>query len=126
MGTFINILRFVLDGATQTKRRDDKYNLDQEIGKALAIEEYKAIRELIKMNINIMERSETYVAGAVGAIALFAFSAKQYDVTFASSALPTWLTILGYSRYRALNKIIDIHNDYLEQIEIRHKETLVD
>jgi hypothetical protein len=54
----------------------------------LLVEEYKSCRDLIKTNIEIIEKSEVYAVGAVGAIAVFSLSSSVPIVATVSAWIP--------------------------------------
>jgi hypothetical protein len=60
----------------------------KELADGLLVEEYKSCRDLLKTNIDIMEKSEIFVVGAAAASAAFCLSSKNETVVLLSSWLP--------------------------------------
>ena len=89
--------------------------------KELIVEEYKACRDLIGRNIEIVERNEVYIVGACAAI--FAFSTEKGNslLTFGAAWLPLVLAFIGKVRYDALHLTISKIDDYLRDRETHFK-----
>jgi hypothetical protein len=88
---------------------------------SLLLEEYKSCRDLLKTNIDIMEKSEIFVVGAAAAAAAFCLSSKNETVVLLSSYLPLALSVLGLIRFLGLNSVIGTINNYIEGVEKNHK-----
>jgi hypothetical protein len=93
---------------------------DESVEDRLLIEEYKSCRDLIGKNIDIIEKTEVYAAGAAGAVALFSLSATQWIVAATSSWLPFVISILGVLRFMGIDGTIDKINNYLVSVEKRY------
>ncbi|EPR22798.1 hypothetical protein L905_13520 [Agrobacterium sp. TS43] len=93
-----------------------------ENGQQLAIEEYKYVRDMLKTNIDIMEKNESLILLAMAAVYGFLIKDLKFEFGHATLSLivPFALSLFGYLRYRALDRVIGVHNDYLQGIEARH------
>lgn len=94
--------------------------MEETLDDKLLIEEYKSCRELIKTNIEIIEKSEIYAVGAVGAIAVFSISSSIEVVAKVSAWIPLAIALLGLVRFIGVDSTIDKINNYLVQVETQH------
>ena len=83
----------------------------------LLIEEYKSCRDLIKTNIDIMEKLEVYSIGAIAAVTTFALSKDNSTVEGVAIWLPLVITVAGFIRFLGVDSTIGKINDYLKGIE---------
>lgn len=86
----------------------------------LEVEEYKACRDLISKNIDIIEKSEIYAVGAAAASAAFALSNPIPLVRETAAYLPAFIAIFGFVRYLGIDKTMHIIHDYIETIEVKY------
>lgn len=96
-------------------------------GPQLAIEEYKYVRDMLKTNIDIMEKNESLILLAMAAVYGFLIKDLKVEfgiVTVVGLVVPAALSVFGYMRYKALDKVIGLHNDYLEGIEGKYPKNL--
>lgn len=94
---------------------------EESVSDKLAVEEYKACRDLIVKNIEIMEKNEVYALGAAAALFVFSISASDRKVALASAFTPVLVSALGALRFYGLDKTIDLTNAYLIDLEGRHR-----
>lgn len=87
----------------------------------LLVEEYKACRDLIAKNIDIIETAEVYAVGAAGASAAFAIASASSLVAWCCSFLPAIITLLGWRRWQGIDVTIGKLNDYLITVEKRFR-----
>ena len=83
----------------------------------LILENYKDCRSLLQKNIDIMERNETYVIGAIAAVITFGLGQQEKTVFFAQASLVPLLAALGASRWLGLRHVIHIGDSYSRQLE---------
>ena len=95
---------------------------DKLLGETLLVEEYKACRDLIKTNIDIIEKSEVYAIGAASAAAVYCLSATMELVQRAACWLPLVIAIAGALRFLGIDSTIGKLNNYLVSIEKRYPE----
>lgn len=96
--------------------------MEESVGQKLLIEEYKSCRDLIKTNIEIIEKSEVYAVGAVGAIVVFSISSSVEMVAKVSAWIPSIIAGLGLVRFYGVDSTIDKINSYLVTIETTYPE----
>jgi hypothetical protein len=96
--------------------------MDESVGQKLLVEEYKSCRDLIQTNIEIIEKSEVYAVGAVGAIAVFSLSSSVEMVAKVTSWIPLIIACLGIVRFYGVDSTIDKINNYLVTVEASHPE----
>jgi hypothetical protein len=85
-----------------------------DIDHALLIEEYKSCRELILKNIDIMEKTEIYAAGAAAAIFVFSLQSSDHVVsekfrrheTYSPKRNRQTASARGVNRYRVAGFIV--------------------
>jgi hypothetical protein len=94
---------------------------DTDTEKDLVIEEYKACRELIGRNIEIIERNEVYVVGACAVVMVFAIDKGENILTIIIPFLPLVLAIIGLKRYVALDATISRIDKYIKKQESKYK-----
>ena len=88
--------------------------------KDLVIEEYRACRDLIGRNIEIIERNEVYVVGACAVVFVFSIDKGDNLLTLITAFLPLALALIGRKRYIALDETISTINKYLIIQETRY------
>lgn len=86
------------------------------------MEEYKACRDLIKTNIDIIEKSEVYAVGAAAAAAVYCLSSTTELVQKAACWLPLVIAIAGAARFIGIDSTISKINNHLVSIEKRYPE----
>lgn len=83
----------------------------------LVLENYKDCRSLLQKNIDIMERNETYVIGAIAAVITFGLGQKDQTFLFSQAILVLLLAVVGTYRWNGLRHVIHISDDYCRKIE---------
>lgn len=92
------------------------------LGETLLVEEYKSCRDLIKTNIDIIEKSEVYAVGAAAAAAVYCLSSTTELVQKAACWLPLVIAIIGGLRFVGIDATISKINNYLVSIEKMYPE----
>lgn len=94
---------------------------DDSIEHGLLIEEYKACRNLIAKNIDIIEKTEVAAVAACAALFVFSLSSTVRTVAVASAWLPLVIASLGFLRFYALDDTIDKINSHFIELEKKYK-----
>jgi hypothetical protein len=87
---------------------------------SLVVEEYKSCRELIKLNIDIIEKSEIYAIGAVAATSVYCLTLTSELVQRAACCVPFFISIAGSFRFYGIDSTIEKINNYLEIVESKY------
>lgn len=104
------------------QKKQSEVILDDETVRNLIIEEYKNCRELIKINIEIIEKNEIYATGAAAAVAVFCISSTNKTVVQFSCWLPLIIAMLGAIRFYGVDIAIRQLNNYIVEIEGRYRQ----
>lgn len=98
----------------------------EEVKDNLVVEEYKYVRDMIKTNIDIMEKNESLILVSMAAIYGFFLKDFNFDsgIFQISSAIPLFLSIIGFIRYNALNEVIGIYNNYINKLEEKYPDSI--
>ncbi|WP_311276826.1 hypothetical protein [Methylobacterium sp. WCS2018Hpa-22] len=83
------------------------------------IEEYKSCRDLISRHIDMIEKNEIYVIGAVAASAVFALAAETKQVAIAAGFITILISLIGWARYHGLRSTIAVVDEYIKEKEGR-------
>jgi len=85
----------------------------------LSQSEFEALRASIAENIKTMDQNEVYLIFGIASIYfLVALDKDTGDITVKFSLwISFFLVVLAFLRYRALDSIIGITNDYLKKLE---------
>jgi lysylphosphatidylglycerol synthetase-like protein (DUF2156 family) len=89
----------------------------KDVSDALLVEEYKSCRELLKINIDIIEKSEVYSVGAAAATVVYCLSSTVEIVSKTACWLPLVISLLGLVRFVGIDATINKINNHLVNIE---------
>ena len=102
-----------------------------ELQEQLIVAEYNQCRSALLKNIELMDRSEVFYLTAAGAAA--AYYLAKFRITPGHSAtfietnvafFPLYILVFGLLRFFALDNVVRIYNNYLKNIEEKHKNYL--
>jgi hypothetical protein len=94
-----------------------KANSAKDVQGDLVVEEYKSCRELLSKNIDIIEKTEVYAAGAAAAASAFCLSSTVDAVAKSSCWLPLIVSVLGLVRFVGIDATIGKINNHLVSME---------